>query len=187
VVRALTVFLICAPAFGQFSFGVIGGIPFNDLSNGFSSNALKLADSSGHYTIGPTVTLSLPLRFRLEVDALYRPMSVDVTMGTANPSNSSGSEWRIPVLLQYRLRTPLLKPFVEGGYSYDHVSLTPEALSAIVTGSASRNGFVLGAGLDFKVPFLRISPELRYTHTTNPNSTNLLNNNQTEVLLGIRF
>ncbi len=81
------------------------------------------------------------------------------------------------------------KPFVEARYLYDHAGINPLVSRAdITTPSLSRNGFILGAGLDFKVPFLlRISPELRYTHEPSAGPGSLLTNNQAEVLVGIRF
>lgn len=166
----------------------------NDLIDSRLTNAPTVAEKSGRYTVGPTVQLGLPLRFRLEVDALYRPMSIQsqtlagFVLG-ASPVTTNGSQWRIPVLLQYRLTSPLLKPFVEAGYLYDHAGINPlTSPSGISISSLSRNGFILGAGLDFKVPFLlRVSPELRYTHEPGAGTGSLLTNNQAEVLIGIRF
>jgi hypothetical protein len=145
----------------------------------------------------------------VEIDALYRPMSYSpavntltvgsTTIGSTSTTfstvsaHSSGSQWRLPVLLQYRLATPILRPFVEAGYSYEHVGIAPQQYLSVLSGlvitapSASRHGFVLGAGLDFKVPFIRISPELRYMHQSDLGSGSLLTNNQAEFLIGIRF
>jgi hypothetical protein len=206
VIRRASLFLVCSPLLGQFSYGVIGGIPFNDLINGgLNTGTLTVADTSGRYTIGPTIQLALPFGLRLEVDALYRPASMNVTVpantpNIVSPPKTSGSQWRVPVLLQYRLSTRLLKPFVEVGYSYEYAGIAPRSVtvslsagalstSAIVitAPSASRNGFVLGAGLDFKVPFVRLSPELRYTHQSDLGSGTLLTNNETEFLFSIRF
>jgi opacity protein-like surface antigen len=182
ILRPLVIALFCAaPAIAQVSFGLIGGVPFNDLTNGSYSTA----DKSGRYTIGPTVQLGLPFGFRLEADALYRPLGI---------VGASTSQWRFPILAQYRFSGPLLKPFVEAGYSYDHVELnvqlsrdTPGS-TGIPLSATSHHGFVVGAGVDFKVPFLRISPEIRYTHDTGAAKVgNLLNTDQAEFLVGIRF
>ncbi|MEO7145351.1 MAG: hypothetical protein ABI165_17790, partial [Bryobacteraceae bacterium] len=64
----------------------------------------------------------LPLGIGIEADALYRPL--DFRVAIANPffslPSASGSQWRFPILLQYRLGTPLIKPFVEAGASFEH-------------------------------------------------------------------
>jgi hypothetical protein len=184
--RPLLLALFCtAPVFAQPSFGLIGGVPFNNLTNG----SYSIADKSGMYTIGPSVQFGLPLGFRLEADALYRPLGIP---------GASTSQWRFPILAQYRFSGHRVKPFVEGGYSYDHVELNValERANFSPTGSTpitnlavtSHHGFVLGGGLDFKIPFLRISPEIRYTHDTGAASVgNLLNTNQAEFLVGVRF
>ena len=175
----------CLPAAAQFSVGVIGGIPFNDLVSNPSTNAITFADKSGRYTIGPTVQLGLPLGFRVEADALYRPAEFT----SAIPAGSfSASQWRIPVLLQYRFGAPIVKPFVEAGYSYDHINITvPASLSSTSYSITSHHGFVLGAGVDFKIPIFRISPEIRFTRDVDSGTSNLLQLNQAEFLIGIRF
>jgi outer membrane protein with beta-barrel domain len=180
-------FILGGPLFGQLSFGVIGGVPFTDLTNSTSTSSLagivKSADQSGRYAVGPTVQLGLPLGFRVEADALYRPAAFG--LGTVN---FSSAQWRFPVLLQYRLSFPVVKPFVEAGYSYDHLNITGIQSTLSGTGSysiTSHHGFVMGAGVDFKVPFVRISPEIRYTRDIGANT--FLNANQAEFLVGIRF
>jgi hypothetical protein len=177
ILRPLFLSLFCvAPIFAQPSFGLIGGVPFNNLTNG----SYSIADKSGMYTIGPSVQLGLPLGFRLEADALYRPLGI---------VGASTSQWRFPILAQYRFSGHVVKPFVEAGYSYDHVELSVQRANTPTNLTVtSHHGFVVGAGLDFKIPFLRISPEIRYTHDTGAaNVGNLLNTNQAEFLVGIRF
>jgi hypothetical protein len=178
--------------FAQASFGLIGGVPFNNLTNDISAGSLSTVDKSGMYTIGPTFQLGLPLGFRVEADALYRPLGIGLSGTTL-----SASQWRFPVLAQYRFSgILLLKPFVEAGYSYDHVSISPAPSFGSISSSpapsfgsiSSHHGVVLGAGVDFKVPFVRISPEIRYTHDAGTvNAGNLLNTDQAEFLVGIRF
>jgi hypothetical protein len=41
--------------------------------------------------------------------------------------------------------------------------------------------------MDFKIPFLRVSPELRYTHQSDLGSGTLLTNSEAEFLISIRF
>ena len=96
-------------------------------------------------------------------------------------------------LLQYRFKTPLLKPFVEAGLSFDHLSNISAAAQTIGAGQpgslvhASHADVVLGAGVDVKIPFVRISGELRYSHAGSADFAQLSNLNQAEVLIGIHF
>jgi hypothetical protein len=172
-----TALFATASLVAQVSFGLIAGVPFNNLTNG--SN--QVTDKSGMFTVGHTVQVSLPFGFRLEADALYRPLGY------------STSQWRFPVLAQYRLKTPIMKPFVEAGYSYDHANLRLQRANASSTPApslsvTSHHGFVIGAGVDFKIPLVRISPEIRYTHDLGAIRVgNLLNTNQAELLVGFRF
>jgi hypothetical protein len=46
---------------------------------------------------------------------------------------------------------------------------------------------VLGVGVDVKIPFFRLSGELRYTRQTVSNFVSFSNLNQAEVLLGVHF
>jgi hypothetical protein len=193
MVRVALLLGLALPVFGQISVGIIGGVPFNDLTSSVSSGSITTKDDSGRFTIGPTIRVSLPLGFRVEADALYRGAGLNVNASVPNvvgSQNYSASQWRFPVLLQYRLSAPVVKPFLEAGYSYDHIDIKPQvsvlgntpASSISIT---SHHGFVIGAGLDLKVPFLKISPELRYTRDAGPDKA--LNGNQAEFLVGIRF
>ena len=65
-------------------------------------------------------------------------------------------------------------------------------LMVIMGGVANNTGVVLGGGLELKVPFIRISPEIRFTRWEAKNITDLggvlhLNQNQAEFLIGITF
>jgi hypothetical protein len=66
------------------------------------------------------------------------------------------------------------------------VGLTKSDVSGVNT------GVVLGGGLELKLPFIRISPEIRFTRWGAKNITDLggvlhLNQNQAEFLIGITF
>jgi hypothetical protein len=175
----------------SLSVGVLGGAPFNDVVKSSTVNAIQSIPKSSNFTIGPSVRVNLPASLRLEVDALYRPYSFRLTnpFGT---TDVSASQWRFPVLLQYRFGTPIVKPFVEAGLSFDHLSGITDAAKNITSGPgkflhATDAGVVLGGGVDVKIPFFRLSGELRYTRQSVSNFENFSNLNQAEVLLGIHF
>jgi hypothetical protein len=198
---------ICGiPACAQsiFSIGLLGGAPFTDAVEATNQNNLSFVSKSANFTIGPAFQVNLPLNLRLEVDALYRPYSFSVSP-TPNPSlvnpnnvfspmpgNVSGTEWTFPILAQYRFKFPLVKPFVEIGVSFDHLANLPAAAHEINSGAGtllrqSNAGVVLGGGVDVRIPFIRLSGELRYTHQGSPDFQAISNLNQAEVLVGVHY
>lgn len=168
----------------SLSVGMLGGVPFADAVKTTTIGGLASLPTSNNYVAGPSVQVRLPKNFRIEVDALYRPLSYNLGILTA-----AGREWRIPLMLQYRFGQSRVQPFVGGGVSIDKVS----GLKAIVSGPGkllndSQLSTVIGAGLDIKVPLIRrISGELRYTRLGSPTVQDLSNLNQAEVLLGFHF
>ncbi len=192
---------LCAiPAFAQsiFSIGVIGGAPFTDAVAATNQNSVAFNSNSTNFTIGPSFEVSLPLSFRIEVDALYRPYgftavsTVTAPFLATRPSHVTGAEWAFPILAQYRFKTRLVKPFLEAGVSLNHLGgLSADA--ANYTGGPgtllrqTTAGVVLGGGVDVKIPFIRLSGELRYTHQGSSYFQAISNLNQAEILLGVHF
>jgi Outer membrane protein beta-barrel domain len=173
----------------HLSVGVVGGAPFTDVVSAYNQNGLTLIPKSTNFTIGPSLQINLPLNLRFEFDVLYRPYSF-----ATNPANYtvSASQWSFPFLLQYRFNTSLVKPFVELGASFDHLADISSAAQNITSGPGTllrrTNGSViLGGGVDVKVPFVRVSGELRYSHLASPDFEAISNLNQAEVLIGVHF
>lgn len=202
--RLLAVGIIFAASAGAetFSFGVLGGAPFTDVVNSVTNfNNNSYAANSTNFTVGPTIQVNLPLSLRFEVDALYRPYSFltqfvgptsilsgpNVSPVSATPTTASASEWRFPFLLQYRFHTPVVKPFLEVGVSFDHLAAISEAAQNFGPINESNAGVVVGGGVDVKIPFVRLSGELRYTHQGSAYFEGLSNVNQAEVLFGLHF
>jgi hypothetical protein len=186
----LLVFSFAAEAQG-LSVGVLGGAPVTDVVNGQTINGIQSIAESANFTIGPTLQVNLPASLRLEVDALLRPYSFNLT-GLNVADDISSLQWRFPFLLQYRFGVPLVKPFVEAGLSFDHLSNISAAAKSITSGPgellhSSNASIVLGAGLDVKVPFVRLSGELRYSRQTVSNFSDVSNQNQAEILVAVRF
>jgi hypothetical protein len=151
------------------------------------------------YTIGPTIQLALPLRLRVEVDARYRPIGIDVTNTATYPNvvntpNTSGSQWRVPILLQYRLATPIVKPFVEAGYFLRTSRNSSKEFDAHFIRHCHYNAFRLTQRLRTRSRtrlqspvFTGDKPELRYTRQPDLGSGSLLTNSEAEFLISIRF
>lgn len=145
---------------------------------------------SKKYVIGPTVELHLPLGLSVEADALYRPLN-QTTVTTVIPrppvrSSTDTTAWEFPILGKYHfLHAPIVKPYVEAGPIFRHVSSQVSYLS--------RGGFALGAGVDFKLLLIRITPEIRYSRWGGDSAaravfTSLPSNlNQAELLIGVSF
>jgi hypothetical protein len=179
------------------SVGVLGGAPFTDVVNSVHQNNVGVLPKSTNFIIGPSFQVNLPLSLRVEVDALYRPYSFfisNVLSGIIANYTVSANQWRFPFLLQYRIKTPLplLKPFVEGGVSFDHLANISAAAKNITSGPGtllrqSNASVVLGGGIDVKIPFIRLSAELRYSHQGSADFQAISNLNQAEVLIGVHF
>jgi hypothetical protein len=177
------------------SVGVLAGAPLTDVVNNSSlgnAGGLFAVPTSTNFTIGPSVRVNLPLHLRVEVDALYRPYGFTL-YGNNFQENASAQQWRFPMLLQYRFGPPVIKPFVEGGISIDHLGNLSDSVggqllqSSLADVHRSDAGVVLGAGIDANLLLLHVSGEIRYTRQTLSNFANISNLNQAEVLFGVRF
>jgi hypothetical protein len=182
------------------SIGILGGAPFTDVVTATTQNNFAFVPKSTNFVVGPTFRLDLPLNLRVEVDALYRPYSFSATCAaptllgvTCAPSNNvTANQWRFPFLAQYRIKIPVVQPFIEGGLSFDHLSNISAAADNITAGAGqlvqqSHASVVLGGGVDLKLPILRLSGELRYSHQGSADFRAISNVNQAEFLFGIHF
>ena len=185
--------LFSQAAFGElFVFGVKGGIPMTDTIESVSSAKLSLASATRRYTIGPMAELRLPFGFGVEADILYKRSNlelVDNRPDGASTRQTSASCWEFPLLGKFRLPGTVARPYVAAGVSFRKLS----DLKDFVTGAdPSSRGFVVAGGIEFRVVFMRLAPELRYTRwgaESNGAADELLrhNRNQAEFLIGITF
>ena len=81
---------------------------------------------------------------------------------------------------------------MEAGVAFDHLSNLSADATYFATGPGTlihqtNAGVVLGGGVDVKIPFVRISGELRYTHQGSADFQAVSKLNQAEVLVGIHF
>ncbi len=188
----LTLFVSSTGLFGQtFSVGLKGGL---GLTDSFSSDSIDGNPLSGpgskDYVIGPTFEIRLPFSLAVEADALYRPLHFTAFQASSFTGGQSITSWEIPIVGKYRFHAPLVKPYVEAGPTFRALG----NLGPVVSGFSekiSEKGFTVGAGVDFKVPFVRISPEIRYSHwgadNTSLGSVVTSNQNQAELLVGVSF
>lgn len=182
--RKLIVFcaLIQTTASAQsLGYGVRGGLPLTDfLAAESKTGALtNVVRGRGDVIIGPMLELRLPMGFGIEVDALYRRWDAK---GILNPGTSS--TWEYPIYGKARLPGVIVRPYIGGGVNFQRLG----DLSQFVTRNSydtTRRGFLGAAGLELKVPFVRISPELRYTRWGQNGP--IRSSNQVDFLIGLSF
>ncbi len=165
---------LCAQHLG---YGIVGGVPFNDVLSGSSIGTIE---ESGRFAIGPMVELRLPI-VAVEADALYHGDSYTLQSNGVGTSGS-GSTWQFPIVGKVRMpATPIIKPYAEAG-----IALREFTSGSFQIDSNSKKGFVLGAGIDIHAIVLHITPELRYTHWGSESGPLLqANQSQFEFLVGI--
>jgi hypothetical protein len=131
--------------------------------------------------VGGTAELRLPFGLGIEADALYRHYNFQ-TVGALGPAGAtlttggSTGAWEFPLLAKYRFPTRIVRPFLDAGVAWDTLQGFKQAISVVspipIAAPPSYNqpahntttGIVIGAGLDIHVPFVHVSPEVRYTH-----------------------
>lgn len=150
-------------------FGIKGGYSLTNELGTF--NSVGLSSSGKYYVVGPFAELRLPFGIGLEGDALYERVT-----------SSHVGYWEFPVLAKYHfsIPAPIVKPYIEAGPSFRaHTSDLPALTS---------RGFLAGAGVEFKLPLIRLSSDLRYTRWNQPGpASSFPNVNQVELVFGIGF
>jgi opacity protein-like surface antigen len=176
----LGLFLVSGLSFGQgVSIGVKGGVPLTDAFSAAQGNSSSYVSNTKRYTVGPTVEFHLPARFSLEVDALYTRLGYDHIESTNGGSYSvtRANSWQFPVLGKFEITPGPVRPFIDAGASFRHITGIQQVRTAIRLGTLGtvtsdnapefnkRNdiGFTFGGGIAFKMGPVRISPEFRYT------------------------
>lgn len=180
----LTVAAACAQ---NISIGGIAGVPLTNVEATTTISGISYLPQSPHFTLGATFQVNLPFHLRLEGDALVRPASFKVSNLV---SNTSATEWRFPIIAQYRLGShKLMTPFVGVGASFEHLYQIKNAVTS-GPGSIATNspgGLLLDGGLDFKLKLFRLSTEMRYTRQVNASILDVSQLNTAEVLVGAHF
>ncbi len=185
MLKSLFLFFLAAGLYGQtFEYGLKGGVPITNAFQTFTGPIGSVFTDSKGFVLGPMVGLWLPFGLGVEVDALYRPLNYSTQPTGAAASNNTIANWEVPVLAKYRLGFPLVKPYIEAGPSFRHVSNAGPNLS--------NTGFALGAGVEVGLLKFHVSPELRYTHWGSDGLSQPFPNlhsgqNQAEFLIGVTF
>lgn len=149
-------FCLTTASFGQISYGLRGGVPLNEALEDIPGR-FTFKNRPQHWVLGPTLEIRLPKRLAITFDALYQRLKFDGPAG-----EQTGSEWEFPAMMRYRFGSGMVRPFVAGGGSFNKIT-------GITTPRSSVSGVVFGGGAEIKIPLLRITPELRYTHKLDEN------------------
>jgi len=186
--------------FGQLSFGIRGGVPFTNFFQAASNPGQTFASSSTRFILGPTAELHFPAGFSLEADALFRRFHYDASANLVDETirNTATNAWEFPLLLKYRTPGAFVRPYLDGGVAFDHWSGVTQTIATAggptskSDTSGSNAGFVVGAGIELRLPLVKLSPEIRYTRWGAANVTDLggalrSNQNQAEFLIGLTF
>ena len=186
------------------SIGVKGGVPLTDAFEVFNRNAVSYAVNTKRYLVGPTVEFHLPLRLSLEVDALYKRLGYQYSnVGTQTFARTVINSWEFPVLGKWEILPGPMRPFVDLGASFRHLSGVSQVRSVagavgVQVNAAEFNrsndiGLAAGFGIAFKAGPVRISPEFRYTHWGTESFRDPVNallrtrRDQGDFLLGLTF
>jgi hypothetical protein len=205
--KILILFCLSATAaFCQlFSVGAKVGVPLGNAYPSVTTNFSKASD----YLVGGTVELHLPLRFSVELDAIYKRTGVDGPSYTAPSFDLNSTEqvranvWEFPLLAKYEITGGLLRPFVDVGpvlrnvsgiksiVNYDldtspATSVTTTRNNTTLLRNRDTAGFAIGGGIALKLAHFRVSPEIRYTRWT---ATSLYGSagNQADFIVGFTF
>ncbi|MCU1335469.1 MAG: hypothetical protein JWO19_1050 [Bryobacterales bacterium] len=205
--------LVCAAsvvtAFAQpVSFGVKAGVPITDAFDTFRGNQAAYVTNTHRYLIGPTVQVNFPFRFSVEVDALYKRLGFEFNQfagpGSPTVARTVANSWEFPVLGKYAIFGGPIRPFIDAGANFRHISGVDEirtTLSAVNVNvnpvpefhKATDVGFTFGGGVEVKLGFVRITPEFRYTRWGSENFQDPIgsllrtNKNQGDFILGLTF
>lgn len=190
------------------SFGVKAGVPITDAFDTAQGNQAAYASNTHRYLVGATVQVNLPLRFAVEVDGLYRRLGFDYNQfgGPGSPTftSTTANSWEFPVLGKWAVVPGPVRPFVDFGANFRHIS----GIDQIRNSAAAVNvnvssvpefhkdfdiGATFGAGVEFKVGWLRVTPEFRYTRWGTENFRDPIadllrtNKNQGDFMVGLTF
>lgn len=190
------------------SVGVKVGVPITDALETFRGSQSAYVTNTHRYLVGGTVQLNFPARFSVEVDALYKRLGFEYNQfagaGSPTATRTVANSWEFPVLGKFAIFPGPVRPFVDAGANFRHIS----GVEQIRTGLAPLNllanpvpefnkdndiGFAFGGGIELKLGHLRITPEFRYTRWGSENFRDPIaallrtNKNQGDFMIGLTF
>jgi hypothetical protein len=175
------VFALSAASAQNIGYGVRGGVPLTDFIQADSKTGAitNVVTGKGNVLIGPMFEVRLPFGLGIEANALYRRWNA-----TGVTSTGSASTWEFPLYGKVRLPGLIARPYAGGGMNFQRLGDLAKFIQGGATES-SRRGFLGAGGVEVKVPFVRISPEVRFTRWNA--SGPIRSTNQVDFLVGLSF
>lgn len=166
----------------NIGYGVRGGVPLSDFLKAESKTGAltNVVRGRGNVILGPMFEVRLPFGLGIEANAIYRRWNADGAL-----SRGSANTWEFPVYGKVRMPGIVVRPYFGGGLNFQKLGDVSRFLGAGVIADSSRRGFLGAGGVEIKVPYVRISPELRFTRWGN--SGPLRTTNQIDLLVGLSF
>ena len=143
--------------------------------------------------IGPVLEVRLPFGLGIEVGAMYKRFKQTGQTGPRDLTviDQTGQSWEFPVLGKVRLPGVGVRPYVEGGFSYNRLSDVVKPFQTAISNpkdlvaAVGRPGFVMGGGIEIGSGKLRLAPGLRWTRYNT--STIIPSVNSIDFLVGLMF
>ena len=166
----------------RVSIGIKAGVPLTD----FVKPYLSYQVDTKRYVIGPVVDFRIWRNWSIETGAMhkrvYQQAQVTYVIVPATDEEGTngvlghygvsavGRSWEFPAAGQYHFSWHEIRPYAEGGLSYNHLTsmFRPSTLFVDPQGPParqpiSRTGFLLGAGAGITLHSIHVTPGLRYT------------------------
>ncbi len=159
------------------SAGLKAGLPLTNLLS--NEQPVDTTTVTNRYLLGPEVEVRLPHGLSIEFDALYRHFdytNYEAFAGNAILTTGSSGNWEFPLVVKYRLRGRIVRPYVEAGVAWDAIlGLKNNSIETFcsqvcentnyppTTDSRRTTGVVVGGGVDIHAAAMHVAPEVRYT------------------------
>jgi hypothetical protein len=137
--------------------------------------------------------LRLPLGLGVEGDVLYNRFNFSTENLLNSFSKANSNSFEFPIIVKYRFAGfGPVHAFAGAGPTFRSIQSVLR-FDPRVTNDSFGKGVVFAGGVEIKALFLRISPELRYTHWGTQNFLDAANvlirgkQNQGQFLVGISF
>jgi hypothetical protein len=185
---------------GPISLGVRAGVPFRDLVEGQAFQGSYYDVHRTPFIFGPTVIVNLPAGFGIQADAIFRRYRFRAAPAGSVNLTLEDDTWiaDIPVMLRWQWNRWPVSPFVNGGVAFRNFSDIGRAVSNSAQGNFGvvdnfTTGYVVGAGVRFKLGVLKLAPEIRYSRfdannfSGNANAIFRTVKDQADFLVGFYF
>ena len=175
----------------SIGIGIKAGVPLTDV---LKPGAITRAQvDTTRLTIGPVLEVRLPFGLGIEMGAMYKRFKQTGQTGPRDLTviNQTGQSWEFPVLGKVRLPAIGVRPYLEGGFSYNRLSDVVKPFQTAISNpkdlvtAVGRPGFVMGGGIEIGSGKLRLAPGLRWTRYNT--STFIPSVNSIDFLVGLMF